>query len=186
MRASASFKAYTSSNSRNDVLSYDFSEWYPKNNNITKALQRHFPNPMSHRAYSEIYFHITWHTKSSVPSIEPNIETKLFKFITHKITEVPGVILHAIGGIEDHIHLAVTLPPNVQPAEWIGRIKGSSSHHINQTAGRKYLEWQRGYGIVSFGEKDLSWVVNYVLHQKQHHKRRTTHDRLERTDEEDD
>jgi putative transposase len=140
---------------------------------------------MPRRVYYEIYFHITWHTKHSLPIIKPDIESKLYSFLKHKILETPKTICHAIGGIEDHIHIAVTLPPTVLASEWIGKLKGSSSHNINQLTGRKTLEWQHGYGIVSFGEKDLPWVVNYILNQKEHHRTGKTHDRLERTEDDD-
>jgi putative transposase len=46
------------------------------------------------------------------------------------------------------------------------------------------LEWQNGYGIVSFGTKDLKWVVNYVLNQKEHHKTNKTFARLESIEKE--
>src|SRR6188474_891728 len=101
---------------------------------------------MSRRVYSEINFHITWHTKNNSPLITPKVELRLFHFITHKILESPGVLLHAIGGIEDHMHIAISPPPTIKPSEWIGKLKGSSSHHINQLFGRKSLEWQLGYG----------------------------------------
>jgi putative transposase len=140
---------------------------------------------MPRRVYSEINFHITWHTKGNLPLITEKIESKLYSFLKHKILETPETIVHAIGGIEDHIHLAVSVPPTVQPAEWIGKLKGASSHHINQLTNDKLLEWQHGYGIVSFGTKDLQWIVNYVLNQKEHHKKGTTHERLERIDTEE-
>jgi putative transposase len=57
---------------------------------------------------------------------------------------------------------------------------------MNQLSNRKLLEWQKGYGIVSFGQKDLKWVVNYVENQKEHHRKGTTHERLERTEDEDE
>lgn len=140
---------------------------------------------MSRRVYSEINFHITWHTKGNLPLINANIESKLFQYLKHKILETPETIIHAVGGIEDHIHLAVSVPPTVQPAEWIGKLKGASSHHINHLSGNKLLEWQNGYGIVSFGTKDLKWVVNYVLNQKEHHKKGKTHERLEKIDKDE-
>ncbi len=34
-----------------------------------------------------------------------------------------------------------------------------------------YYNGRRGYGIVSFGTKDLQWVIDYVLNQKEHHKK---------------
>jgi putative transposase len=44
------------------------------------------------------------------------------------------------------------------------------------------LEWQTGYGVVSFGTKDLKWVIEYVRNQKEHHAKGTTVDRLEKID----
>lgn len=140
---------------------------------------------MSRRVYSEINFHIVWHTKSNLPMIKSEIESKLYGYLKHKILETPETIVHAIGGIEDHIHLAVSLPPTLEPANWIGKLKGASSHHINQSANHKLLEWQSGYGIVSFGTKDLKWAVNYVLNQKEHHKTGKIYERLEKIDKEE-
>lgn len=142
---------------------------------------------MSESVYSEINFHITWHTKSNLPLITSAIETKLHKFIKHKIIQTPEVYFHAIGGVENHIHLAVSVPPSLLMSKWIGELKGGSSHYINQESNRKLLHWQRGYGIVSFGTKDLQWVINYVLNQKEHHKKGTARERLEKiTNEEKD
>ena len=42
------------------------------------------------------------------------------------------------------------------------------------------LDWQAGYGVVSFGTKDLPWVINYVQNQRQHHAAGTIVDRLKR------
>ncbi len=141
---------------------------------------------MPDSVYSEINFHITWHTKSNMPLITPAIETKLYNFIKHKIIETPEVYFHAIGGIEDHIHIVVSPPPSLKMSEWIGKLKGASSYDINHSSNHKLLQWQRGYGIVSFGTKDLQWVINYVLNQKEHHKKGTTHERLERITNDDD
>ena len=64
----------------------------------------------------------------------------------------------------------------------IGQLKGSSAHEVNRKLGlgRKLLEWQAGYGVVSFGTKDLEWVRAYIRNQKQHHAKGHVHDRLER------
>lgn len=139
---------------------------------------------MSDSVYSEINFHIVWHTKSNLPLIKPEIETILYNFLKHKIIETPDVYFHAVGGIENHVHLAVSVPPNLLMSDFIGKLKGGSSHHLNQTSNHKLLQWQRGYGIVSFGTKDLQWVVNYVLNQKEHHKKGKIYERLERTEDE--
>ena len=64
----------------------------------------------------------------------------------------------------------------------MGQLKGGSSYEVNQRLGRgrKLLEWQSGYGVVSFGTKDLEWVKAYVRNQREHHGRGTSQDRLER------
>jgi REP element-mobilizing transposase RayT len=120
-----------------------------------------------------------------MPLITDKIESKLYSYLKHKMLETPEVIVHAVDGIEDHIHIAVSVPPTVQPSDWTGQLKGSSSYYINKLAGQKILEWQHGYGIVSFGTKDLPWIVNYVENQKEHHRTGKIFERLERIDKEE-
>jgi REP element-mobilizing transposase RayT len=96
-----------------------------------------------------------------------------------------GLIFHEIGGTETHVHIAVTIPPTLLISDWIGKIKGASSHYVNpELLNCKLLDCQTGYGVVSFGTKDLEWVVNYIRNQKEHHKQGTTVDRLEWIDHE--
>ncbi len=117
---------------------------------------------MPRRVYSEINLHVTWHTKDSLPLITEKIEAKLHDFIKQKIFETEEVFFHAIGGTKDHIHMAASVPPTLMIADWIGQLKGASSYQMNKLAGRKNLEWQHGYGVVSFGTRDLEWVVGYI------------------------
>jgi len=125
---------------------------------------------MSLRAHSEINLHIVWHVKDNAPVLRDEIELQLHRFIRGKAIQTPGVYCHEVGGSDDHLHLVVTVPPTMQPAEWIGKLKGASSHFINhEIANRKLLEWQAGYGVVSFGTKRLPWIVDYVRKQRQHH-----------------
>ena len=68
-------------------------------------------------------------------------------------------------------------------SELDGQLKGASAHEINQqlTVSRdKTLQWQTGYGVVSFGTRDLDWVKEYVRNQRRHHAEGKTFDRLER------
>ena len=137
---------------------------------------------MPRNVYSEINLHVTWHTKHNTPVLVDTVENRTHRHLRHRALQTPGVNVHEIGGTADHVHLAVSIPPTLAIAEWIGQLKGASSHHINhEICNRNVLEWQEGYGIVSFGTKDLPWVVAYVRNQKQHHAAGDTADRLERT-----
>jgi putative transposase len=136
---------------------------------------------MGRTHYAEINLHLTWHTKQNLPVLREPIRDRLYRYLHHRIVS-SGVILHAIGGIEDHVHAAVSAPPSIQIDRWIGDLKGASAYYINhEIAQRKLLTWQRGYGVVSFGTSDLPWVVRYIERQEEHHRRGTTSDRLERS-----
>lgn len=142
---------------------------------------------MSRNYYSELNLHIVWHCKLSSPLLKPQIEPLAHRFLRKRVIETLGAFVHEIGGIETHVHLAITVPPTLLISEFIGQLKGGSSHDVNQQVGRqKVLEWQAGYGIVSFGTRDLPWVIEYIRQQREHHARGTFHDRLERITQDDD
>lgn len=132
--------------------------------------------------YSEINLHIVWHTKNSLPLLTPEVEPLAHRFLKKRIAETPGAFYQEIGGIETHVHVVVSVPPTLLISEFIGQLKGGSSRDVNQAMGRgaKVLQWQTAYGVVSFGTRDLPWVVYYVRNQREHHARGTTHERLER------
>lgn len=117
--------------------------------------------------------------------LNDEVETLVFGHLRKKATEARAVVVHAIGGTENHVHLAVSIPPTLLLSDWIGQLKGSSSHEANQRLGLrgKVLEWQGGYGVVSFGTGDLKWVVAYIENQKRHHASGKAVDRLERITE---
>ena len=133
---------------------------------------------MSVRVYSEINLHITWHTKNDLSMINEKVEPQLFQYVKDRVIQTQGAYFHAIGGTPTHIHLATSVKPSVHLDEWIGQLKGGSSHEIG-----KFLQWQSGYGIVSFGTKDLKWIIDYVSNQKERHRIRKISDRLERITE---
>ena len=136
---------------------------------------------MPRNVYHEINLHLTWHTKNNSPILTPQIESRLHHYLEHRVITTPGVIFHEVGGTEDHVHLAVSIPPTLLISDWIGKLKGASSHHVNhEVTKRKVLEWQVGYGVVSFGTKDLEWVKRYIRNQKLHHGSNDIVDRLER------
>jgi len=135
---------------------------------------------MSRNYYSEINLHLTWHTNGSAPLLVPKVEAIVHHYLRGRCINTPGVFIHEIGGIETHVHVAVSIAPTVLISEFVGQLKGSSAHEVNQKLGYKALEWQTGYGVVSFGTKELPWVVKYIQEQRDRHGRSAVEDRLER------
>jgi putative transposase len=116
---------------------------------------------MSRNYYSELNLHLVWHTKNSSPLLTPQVEPLAHRLLKKRIVETPGAFVYEIGGTETHLHIAVSIPPTLTISDFIGQLKGGSSHDVNQAMERhqKVLEWQNGYGVVSFGTRDLPWVV---------------------------
>jgi putative transposase len=141
---------------------------------------------MSRNYYAEINLHITWHTKNSSPLLIPKVEAIAHHALRGKCVNTPGVFIHAVGGIETHVHLCVTVPPTITPSDFIGQLKGYSSHEVNQKLGSKLLDWQTGYGVVTFGTGDLEWVKAYVLNQRERHAAGKIIERLERMTQPED
>ncbi|MDI6784882.1 MAG: IS200/IS605 family transposase [bacterium] len=129
--------------------------------------------------FHKIYLHITWHSKEDLPQIKPEIESSLYEFIREYCQKNKGVHFKGFGGTENHIHLVVQIEPFVLISELAGKIKGASSYYINQIYGKNTLEWQRGYGVVSFAEKNLDFVLEYIAKQKIHHQKGTINKVLE-------
>ena len=102
--------------------------------------------------------------------ISPTYEAELYGYIRSKSHSLK-CILHAIGGMPDHLHLVVSIPPSLAVAEFVKVIKGSSSHFVNQTFLDKEFTfaWQREYGVFSLGSQQLERAVGYANNQKQHH-----------------
>ncbi len=118
--------------------------------------------------YWRLFYHVVWGTKNRLALIDPAWEKDLYGYIWGKATALE-CIPHAIGGMPDHIHVAISIPPKLSVATSIGQLKGASSHHINQRYADRSFMWQAEYGVLSFSEKALSRIVDYVNNQKKHH-----------------
>lgn len=136
---------------------------------------------MSDHVFHDIFLHITWHTKNDLPLIKGDFEQAVYQFVCRRCTRARGVHLHGIGGTENHLHLALSIEPFVSISDLVGELKGASAREVNKQRSFKALHWQRGFGVVSFGRKNLQFVLKYIEDQKEHHAKGTTRDRLERT-----
>ncbi|MGQ9682590.1 MAG: IS200/IS605 family transposase [Anaerolineae bacterium] len=97
------------------------------------------------------------------------MERQLYRNIADQAREV-GCTLLALGGIEDHVHLVVSLPATVTVAQLAKQVKGASSHFagdvLSMGTGNK---WQGFYGAFTVSRWDLDRVIGYVRRQKEHH-----------------
>ena len=133
-----------------------------------------------------LYDHLVWTTKNREPLIQPDVERRLFPYLVNKASEL-DVYVYAINGWYDHVHLIVAIPPKHAVAHVVKLLKGASTHDLNHAAGLDHhFAWQRGYGALSFGERQWPVAEAYVANQKEHHLQQTTNVGLERSDEYDE
>ncbi|MFH1743472.1 MAG: IS200/IS605 family transposase [bacterium] len=135
--------------------------------------------PACTHVFSEVYLHLNWHCHKNAPMIRPEIESPIYEFIEQYCRKLKGIHFKGVGGTEDHVHLVFQIEPFVLLSDFVGKIKGATSHEMNVRFGADTLKWQRGYGIVSFSKKHLSAVLRYVENQEEHHRHGTINNALE-------
>jgi putative transposase len=130
--------------------------------------------------YWRLGYHFVWSVKNRLPLILPEYEKRLYKVIAAKTIDLGGTVF-AIGGMEDHIHLAVSVPPKLSLARFVGDVKGNASHFINHVVlPESVFYWQEEYGVISFGESEAHRVVAYIRNQRDHHRQGCLLEELER------
>lgn len=119
--------------------------------------------------YTQLYYHFVWATRDRQPLITPPIESDLHTCIRRKCEDLRVLVL-ALNGMPDHVHLACSLPTHLAVADFIEAIKGSSAHFINhRPSSASQLYWQSGYGVLTFSKRDLPRITHYIDQQKTHH-----------------
>ena len=136
-------------------------------------------------AYHQLYYHLVWATKNREPLIVPQLESELHAYLRGKGLELGGIV-HAVGGMEEHIHVAASIRPRIAVATFVGQLKGASSHWVTHVSSQRMpFEWQEGYGALTFGKRALPQVVAYVVNQRQRHGDRRLIPEMERSEGDD-
>jgi REP element-mobilizing transposase RayT len=116
-----------------------------------------------------IYIHLVWATWDRLPLITPAIERPLHRVIALEAQKMGCTVL-ALNSVPDHLHILVQMPSTVTAAELVKRLKGVSSHFVNDVL-RPGLpfKWQGFYGALSVSRWDVERIVAYIQRQKEHH-----------------
>ena len=122
--------------------------------------------------YSALYSHLVFATKNREPLILAEWEERLHSYLGGCLGKLGAKAL-AIGGMNDHVHIVMSLKPVHAPAKVVGEIKGESSKWIHDTIGYRPFGWQDGYAIFSVSVSVLDNVIAYVRGQREHHRTRT-------------
>lgn len=127
---------------------------------------------------SKILLHIVFSTKNRVEMISPDVMNDLHAYLAG-ICRAHGSQAFRVGGTEDHIHIACTLPRILTVSRLLEEVKKSSSKwvKINDLQQQKFA-WQSGFGVFSLGQSQLETLIRYIDNQKEHHQKMTFKEEL--------
>ena len=120
--------------------------------------------------------HIVFSTKGRVPFINDDVQLTLHAYIAGTVRQL-GCECVRVGGVADHVHIALRLPPTKIAAKVVSEIKTGATAWMKRQ-GVVGFTWQRGYGLFSVSPADVDAVVLYIDRQKAHHAKRSFEDEL--------
>src|SRR5215813_2649523 len=134
--------------------------------------------------YYRLYYHFIWTTKNRAPFINIGNQKAIFAVIQDKVATLNGIV-HALNGMPDHVHLVASVPPSVRLSDFVGQVKGASSHLARTLDDQNDFAWQGEYGVLSISESHLPTVIRYIENQQKHHAEQTLDARLELSEQPD-
>jgi putative transposase len=124
--------------------------------------------------YSQIFLHIVFSPKRRAPLLKKEFRERVFSHISGIITHKGHKSIH-VNGVDDHVHIFIGYKPVETPIPvLVADIKRSSAMFINREKFTKvHFEWQRGYGVFSYGYSQVGRVYKYIDRQEEHHRHKS-------------
>ncbi|CAN5508159.1 IS200/IS605 family transposase [soil metagenome] len=120
-----------------------------------------------------VIVHLVFSTKDRQPLLGASIRPALHAYLA-TVARNAGCECHRVGGVADHVHLAIRFSRTLTIADLVEELKTSSSKWLKtQSAELAAFSWQRGYGAFSVGPADLDALRAYIDGQEKHHRTRT-------------
>jgi putative transposase len=115
--------------------------------------------------------HYVFAVQNRLCLINKKWQDDLYKYISG-IIDQQGHKLYVINGMNDHIHILISMTPKQAPSDLMYHLKRSSSLWVNQnqlSIGK--FSWQKGFGAFSPGKSQLPEKIKYIEEQQRHHKK---------------
>ena len=123
--------------------------------------------------FSQICIQTVFAVKGRENLLNKAWRSEVFKYMTG-IIKNKGQKPIIINGVTDHVHLFIGMKPSMALADLMRDVKNNSTNFINEN---RWLpgkfRWQEGYGAFSYSHSQIDKVYRYILHQEEHHKKRT-------------
>ena len=125
------------------------------------------------QSLSAVIIHFVFSTKDRHSWLDSQIRPRMHAYLA-TICRDCDCEAYRVGGVADHVHLAVRLARTWSQSDLLEKVKKTSSAWI-KTQGSQYesFYWQKGYGGFSIGYSQLDELVRYIDNQEAHHKTKT-------------
>ena len=128
---------------------------------------------MDAMSYISSYFHCVFSTKERRRLIAPELRDRLWPFLGGIARENKMKAIE-IGGVEDHVHILLSLPSAMAVSKALQLIKGGSSKWVHETfTEHRLFAWQEEYGAFSVSVSQLDKTIGYIKGQEAHHRKMT-------------
>ncbi|MEO8760894.1 MAG: IS200/IS605 family transposase [Bacteroidia bacterium] len=123
--------------------------------------------------YSQIYIQVVFAVKGRENLVHTKWKEELYKYICG-IVNGKNQKVYAINGMPDHIHILLSIKPDISLSDLIRDVKANSSKWINTKSFVKgKFQWQEGFGAFSYSQSQLDNVITYINNQEEHHLKKT-------------
>lgn len=119
--------------------------------------------------HAQLYVHLVWATYRRMPLIAGEVRTPVYAAIHAACGELDVEVI-ALGGVDDHVHLLVGLPPTVAVGAVAHRARGAATHLVNHTFPETFFLWQTGYAALTVSPSQLAVVSQYIQTQEMRHR----------------
>ena len=122
-------------------------------------------------SYTNLLYHIVFSTKDRRPLITPDHEVLLYDYLGGTIRKLGGISLE-LNGTEDHVHLLAKLRPDCALSAVLRDLKANATGWMHDVfPSLKNFSWQRGYGAFTVSQSQVELVRQYIVRQKEHHRK---------------
>lgn len=127
--------------------------------------------------YYSLLYHIVFSTKDRRPISRKDLLPRLHEYLGGTVHGLGGVPL-GVGGVEDHVHLLISLKTTHRLSDFMRDLKKASSIWVSETMGEKSFHWQDGYSVFTVSASAKDDVRRYIAKQEEHHSKRSFRDEL--------
>ena len=116
----------------------------------------------SNQTRNDLNYHIIFSTKNRKAILTIEHFCQMREWAKEKAMEI-GILIHALNGYKDHVHILLSIPPKLSVSYTVMRIKGYLSYKMPD------VYWQEGYAVYVVESKNFNRIAEYIHRQKEHH-----------------